>query len=176
MKFDNMTDNMKSTEVFFRLERCANIFSRLSSIIPRQLLAVVQTIHGELCESLVLVSKAGNESIPKKLEYLTLAERKLFYMFNSCKFVWLGEKPQRNRLLISLEEEDMKYKIVFSNGTAKIVDHPNFIKMNPRYPSFICCGRDDAECVMLQEGEESVCYNIAVQRYPEYDVVDVRAV
>ena len=74
------------------------------------------------------------------------------------------------------EEEDMKYKIVFSNGTAKIVDHPNFIKMNPRYPSFICCGRDDAECVMLQEGEESVCYNIAVQRYPEYDVVDVRTV
>ena len=48
--------------------------------------------------------------------------------------------------------------------------------MNPRYPSFICCGRDDAECVMLQEGEESVCYNIAVKRYPEYDTVDVRAV
>ena len=70
----------------------------------------------------------------------------------------------------------MKYKIVFSNGTEKIVDHPNFIKMNPKYPSFICCGRDDAECVMLQDGEESVCYNIAVNKYPEYDVVDVRAV
>lgn len=102
--------------------------------------------------------------------------KKYMYMDNSCKFVWLGEKPQRNRLLISLEEEDMKYKIVFSNGASKIVDHPNFIKMNPRYPSFICCGRDDAECVMLQEGEETTCYNIAVKRYPEYDVVDVRAV
>ena len=115
------------------------------------------------------IAKRWYESFPEEL-------KKYMYMDNSCKFVWLGEKPQRNRLLISLEEEDMKYKIVFSNGTAKIVDHPNFIKMNPRYPSFICCGRDDAECVMLQEGEESVCYNIAVKRYPEYDVVDVRAV
>ena len=102
--------------------------------------------------------------------------KKYMYIDNMCKFVWLGEKPQRNRLLISLEEEDMKYKIIFSDGTAKIVDHPNFIKMNPRYPSFICCGRDDAECVMLQEGDESVCYNIAVKRYPEYDIVDIRAV
>ena len=115
------------------------------------------------------IAKRWYESFPEDL-------KKYMYMNNSCKFVWLGEKPQRNRLLISLEEEDMKYKIIFSNGTAKIVDHPNFIKMNPRYPSFICCGRDDAECVMLQEGEESVCYNIAVKRYPEYDVVDVRAV
>ena len=98
------------------------------------------------------------------------------YMDNSCKLVSLGEKPQRNRLLISLEEEDMKYKIVFSNGTAKIVDHPNFIKMNPRYPSFICCGRDDAECVILHENEEEICYNISSPKYPEYDTVDVRAV
>lgn len=70
----------------------------------------------------------------------------------------------------------MKYRIIKKNGTSVTVQDPNFIKMNPKYPSFICCGRDDAECVMLQEGEESVCYNIAVQRYPEYDVVDVRAV
>ena len=70
----------------------------------------------------------------------------------------------------------MKYKIIMPNGGAKIVDDPNFIKMNPRYPSFICCGRDDAECVILQEGEETTCYNIAVKRYLEYDVVDVRAV
>ena len=88
MKFDNIPDNMKSTEVFFRLERCANIFSRLSSIIPKQLLAVVQTIHGELCESLVLVSKAGNEPIPKKLEYLTLAEGKLFYLHNMIQYLF----------------------------------------------------------------------------------------
>ena len=87
MKFDNMPDNMKSTEVFFRLERCANIFSSLSSIIPKQLLAVVQSIHGELCESLVLVSRAGNEPMPKKLEYLTLAERKLFYLFNRIQYL-----------------------------------------------------------------------------------------
>lgn len=87
MKFDNMPDNMKSTEVFFRLERYANIFSRLSSIIPRQLLAVVQSIHGELCESLVLISKAGNEPIPNKLEYLTLAERKLFYLYNRIQYL-----------------------------------------------------------------------------------------
>ena len=117
MKFEKLSDDMKSAEIEFHIQNCAEIFSR-----------------------------------------------------------WLGEKPQKNRLLISLEEEDMKYKIVFSNGTEKIVDHPNFIKMNPKYPSFICCGRDDAECVMLQEGEESVCYNIAVKRYPEYDIVDVRAV
>ena len=76
MKFDNMPDNMKSTEVFFRLERCANIFSRLSSIIPRQLLAVVQTIHGELCESLVLVSwttgvnSCGMEKGHREIDYL----------------------------------------------------------------------------------------------------------
>ena len=97
-------------------------------------------------------------------------------MDNNCNFKWLGEKPLRNRnKLLSLEEE-MKYKIIMPNGGSKIVDDPNFIKMNPRYPSFICCGRDDAECVILQEGKESVCYNIAVQRYPEYDVVDIRAV
>ena len=74
MKFDNMPGNMKSTEVFFRLERCANIFSRLSSIIPRQLLAVVQTIHGELCESLVLVSTVVNlcglEKSHREIDYL----------------------------------------------------------------------------------------------------------
>ena len=87
MKFDNMPDNMKSTEVFFRLERCANIFSRLSSIIPKQLLSVVQAIHGELCDSLVLVSRAGNEPMPKKLEYLTLAERKLFYLHNRIQYL-----------------------------------------------------------------------------------------
>ena len=98
------------------------------------------------------------------------------YIDNRCKFVWIGDKPHKNKLLLSLEEKSMKYKIVFSNGTEKTVDHPNFIKMNPKYPSFICCGRDDAECVMLQDGEESVCYNIAVKKYPEYDVVDVRAV
>ena len=88
MKFDNMPDNMKSTEVFFRIERCADIFSRLSSIIPKQLLAVVQTIHGELCDSLVLVSKAGNEPMPNKLEYLTLAERKLFYLYNRIQYLF----------------------------------------------------------------------------------------
>ena len=88
MKFDNMPDNMKSTEVFFRIERCADIFSRLSSIIPKQLLAVVQTIHGELCDSLVLVSKAGNEPMPNKLEYLTLAERKLFYRHNRIQYLF----------------------------------------------------------------------------------------
>lgn len=88
MKFDNMPDNMKSTEVFFRIERCADIFSRLSSIIPKQLLSVVQTIHGELCDSLVLVSKAGNEPMPNKLEYLTLAERKLFYLHNRIQYLF----------------------------------------------------------------------------------------
>lgn len=87
MKFDNMPENMKSTEVFFRIDRCADIFSRLSSIIPKQLLAVVQTIHGELCDSLVLVSRAGNEPMPKKLEYLTIAERKLFYLYNRIQYL-----------------------------------------------------------------------------------------
>lgn len=70
----------------------------------------------------------------------------------------------------------MKYKIVFSNGTTKIIDHPNFIKMNPRYPSFICCGGDDAECILLQDEEESICYNIGVKKYPEFDVVDIISV
>lgn len=99
--------------------------------------------------------------------------RKQMYMYNNCHFVWLGEKPNKNRALLPLEE-DMKYEITFPDGTTTIVDHPNFIKMEAKYPSFICCGRDDAECVMLQKGEESVCYNIAVQKYPDYDVVDVR--
>ena len=87
MKFENMPENMKSTEVFFRIDRCADIFSRLSSIIPKQLLAVVQTIHGELCDSFVLVSRAGNEPMHKKLEYLTLAERKLFYLYNRIQYL-----------------------------------------------------------------------------------------
>lgn len=35
---------------------------------------------------------------------------------------------------------------------------------------------EDAECVILHENEEEVCYNISSPKYPEYDTVDVRAV
>lgn len=113
------------------------------------------------------IAKRWYESFPEEL-------KKLMYMRNDCNFIWLGEKPLKNKF-ISLED-NMKYRITKKNGTSVTVQDPNFIKMNPKYPSFICCGRDDAECVMLQEGEDSVCYNIAVQKYPEYDVVDVRAI
>ena len=154
MKFENMSEDMKSTEVEHHLQNCAEIFSRLASRIPKNLQFVAQAIHLELCDAMCFSSDAAN----------------------NCNFKWLGEKPLRNRNKFLTLEEEMKYKIIMPNGGAKIVDDPNFIKMNPRYPSFICCGRDDAECVMLQEGEESVCYNIAVKRYPEYDVVDVRVV
>ena len=115
------------------------------------------------------IAKRWYESFPEEL-------KRYMAMDNNCNFKWLGEKPLRNRNKFLTLEEEMKYKIIMPNGGAKIVDYPNFIKMNPRYPSFICCGRDDAECVILQEGEETTCYNIAVKRYPEYDVVDVRAV
>lgn len=73
-------------------------------------------------------------------------------------------------------EVDMGYKVIKSDGAQIVVSSPNFIKMNPGYPSFICCGRDDAECVILHENGEEVCYNISSPKYPEYDAVDVRAV
>ena len=202
MKFENMSEDMKSTEVEHHLQNCAEIFSRLSSRIPKNLQFVAQAIHLELCDAMCFSSDAANtfdkeekmkclidmkykmQKVYKRTHYLVLTWYESFpeelkrymAMDNNCNFKWLGEKPLRNRNKFLTLEEEMKYKIIMPNGGAKIVDDPNFIKMNPRYPSFICCGRDDAECVILQEGEESVCYNIAVQRYPEYDVVDVRAV
>lgn len=87
MNFDNMPDGMKSTEVYHHLENCANTFSRLSPLVPVQLLRVVQAIHGELYESLVLISQAGNESMPDKLDYLIKAERKLFYLHNGIQYL-----------------------------------------------------------------------------------------
>lgn len=87
MNFDNMPDGMKSTEVYHHLENCSNTFSRLSPLIPIQHLRVVQTIHGELCESLVLISQAGNEPMPDKLGYLRDAERKLFYLHVDIQYL-----------------------------------------------------------------------------------------
>lgn len=67
----------------------------------------------------------------------------------------------------------MPYKLVKPDKTEIRLSDPNWIKMNPHYPSFICCGRDDAECVLVQEGDETVCYNVSVSRYPEYETVEV---
>lgn len=107
MKFDNMPENMKSTEVFHQLEKCANVFSRLSSILPKQLLVVAQNIHGELCEALILVSKAGNEPIPQKLDYLTKAERTLFYLYNRIQYLLETRSisiGQANEFAVELKE------------------------------------------------------------------------
>ena len=93
---------------------------------------------------------------------------------DNCNFNFKNRPLRRNKLMKM--EVDMDYKVIKSDGTQLVVSSPNFIKMNPRYPSFICCGRDDAECVILHENEEEVCYNISSPKYPEYDTVDVRAV
>lgn len=65
------------------------------------------------------------------------------------------------------------YRLTKENGTTIIEQNPNWIKMNPRYPSFICCGYEDAECVILNEGEEQNQYNVNIVRYAEYPLVRV---
>ena len=81
MKFENMPDNKKSPEVYHKIENCGKIFSRLSRIIPENLKRVTQTVHGDLSDCLVYISKAGEEKIPKtKLEYLEKSERILYYL------------------------------------------------------------------------------------------------
>ena len=59
MKFENMPDNKKSPEVYHRIENCGKIFSRLSIVIPENLKRVAQTVHGDLSDCLVYISKAG---------------------------------------------------------------------------------------------------------------------
>ena len=60
MKFENMSEDMKSTEVEHHLQNCAEIFSRLSSRIPKNLQFVAQAIHLELCDVMCFSSDAAN--------------------------------------------------------------------------------------------------------------------
>ena len=65
----------------------------------------------------------------------------------------------------------MTYRVTMPNGTTQTVADPNFVKMNTKYPSFICCGYEDAECIILAEGEEQKQYNVNVPHYSDYDTV-----
>lgn len=105
--------------------------------------------------------------------YLSFDEdiRKMVKFDGRCKFIWTGKRPSKDKI-INLED-CMSYKLIKSDKTEINVSDPNWIKMNPRYPSFICCGSDDAECVLVQEGDETVCYNVNISRYPEYETVEV---
>lgn len=65
----------------------------------------------------------------------------------------------------------MTYRFTLPNGTTITEQNPNWVKMNPRYPSFICCHEGDAECVILTVGEEQVQHNLNIARYSEYETV-----
>lgn len=66
----------------------------------------------------------------------------------------------------------MTYRFTKENGSVVTEANPNWVKINPTYPSFICCGETDAECVILSDGEEQTQYNIGYARYPQFGVVN----
>lgn len=65
----------------------------------------------------------------------------------------------------------MTYRFRMPDGTTITEQNPNWVKMNPRYPSFICCHEEDAECVILPVGEEQIQFNIRVATYSDYETV-----
>lgn len=108
MNLEKLTESQKSTEVYHQIGKCATIFSRLSSGMPKQLLLVVQKVHSSLDDALEYVFRSGNE-YPKeeKLKHLHLAQDSLFYQFNRIEYLVKSKGitiGQANEFLVELRE------------------------------------------------------------------------
>lgn len=108
MKFEKLSDDMKSAEVEFHIQNCAEIFSRLSVRIPKNLQYVAQAIHLELCESMCHISSASNEfDAMEKYKHLAITKdtiRKIYKRMNYLvltKSVTIG---QGNEFVMELSE------------------------------------------------------------------------
>ena len=108
MKFEKLSDDMKSAEVEFHIQNCAEIFSRMSVRIPKNLQYVAQAIHLELCESMCHASIASNEfDAIEKYKNLSIVKdtiRKIYKRINYLvltKSITIG---QGNEFVMELSE------------------------------------------------------------------------
>ena len=70
----------------------------------------------------------------------------------------------------------MKYVFTKEDGIQFELEYPCFVKMQVIYPSFICCGPEDVECVLVypeKEDEKQIYYNIGFDRYPAFETVQM---
>ena len=68
------------------------------------------------------------------------------------------------------------FKFTKLDGTVILERDPNWVRYDNAAKSFVCCGYENAECVILYEEEEQIYYNIHTPRYPEFDIIEVEKV